>query len=438
MTWTDAALARLKPRPEFTVVPGLRMLVGAQRRVFLMRFRTPAGAQRSLVLGPHDPFATERAELPRIKDPLTLSMARRLAAECARLNNLGESLVAAPETDEPTFGPAALRHVAEHLKKWRKSRWQESGRVLGVRETKSGKLEIIPGSLASDTLWGARKLSSLTRKDLKEIVELARDHGVPGRELRVKGPSEARARAAYSCISTFMSWAEEEDLIAHKPVLRGSARPKKCEPRDRVLSNQELRWIWTVAGNLAPAFACAVRLLMLLGLRRNEVCGLLQAEFAEDLSAIEIKAARMKGGEKHYVPLSDFAREVLAACKPVGKTYRISITGRGGVQGWGKAKKQLDDGMRELAAAENATCKPWRLHDLRRTCATRMLAWASADVVDAVLAHAPLGGGVRRAYNHYSYQDEKRAALSAWSEEVKRIVAPPQVLALADYREAAS
>ena len=53
--------------------------------------------------------------------------------------------------------------------------------------------------------------------------------------------------------------------------------------------------------------------------------------------------------------------------------------GEGGYSGWSRAKKDLD---------EVAKVKPWRLHDLRRTCATGMAdLGVQPHVIEAVLNH---------------------------------------------------
>ncbi len=88
--------------------------------------------------------------------------------------------------------------------------------------------------------------------------------------------------------------------------------------------------------------------------------------------------------------------------------------GEGGYSGWSRAKKDLD---------EVAKVKPWRLHDLRRTCATGMAdLGVQPHVIEAVLNHVSgHKAGVAGIYNRSTYAAEKRAALDLWAAHVQSI-----------------
>ena len=62
----------------------------------------------------------------------------------------------------------------------------------------------------------------------------------------------------------------------------------------------------------------------------------------------------------------------------------------------------------------------WRLHDLRRTAATRMAdLGVQPHVIEAVLNHVSgYRAGVAGTYNRAIYAAEKRAALVLWGEHV--------------------
>jgi integrase len=77
----------------------------------------------------------------------------------------------------------------------------------------------------------------------------------------------------------------------------------------------------------------------------------------------------------------------------------------------------------------------WRLHDLRRTCAT-YLARCGVDriVISKILNHAE--NEVTAIYDRHRYDREKRAALDSWSERLTGIVtgAETNVIVLAKAR----
>jgi integrase len=97
---------------------------------------------------------------------------------------------------------------------------------------------------------------------------------------------------------------------------------------------------------------------------------------------------------------------------------------RGGAfQGWSRAKEALDN--RLLAALKNAhgekaKLKPWRLHDIRRTMATRLGdLGVLPHVVEAILNHiSGHKAGVAGIYNRAIYAPEKRAALQKWADHI--------------------
>ena len=72
--------------------------------------------------------------------------------------------------------------------------------------------------------------------------------------------------------------------------------------------------------------------------------------------------------------------------------------------------------------------KPWTLHDLRRTAATRMAdIGVQPHVIEAVLNHVSgHKGGVAGIYNRSIYATEKRAALDLWAGHIRITVAQSQ------------
>ena len=94
--------------------------------------------------------------------------------------------------------------------------------------------------------------------------------------------------------------------------------------------------------------------------------------------------------------------------------------GEGGFQGWSKAKAALDSRI----ANAGAKVRPWRLHDLRRTVATRMADLGTLPhVIEAILNHiSGHKSGVAGIYNRATYAKEKREALDAWAAHVAKLI----------------
>ena len=233
-----------------------------------------------------------------------------------------------------------------------------------------------------------------------------------GRIAATSGPiASNRARAA---LSAFFAWAIGEGLTDATPVL-GTNKATAEISRDRVLTPVELAAIWQESG--AGDYAAIVRLLILTGQRREEVGGMLWSEI--DVAVWRIGAERTKNGIAHDVPLSPSALAVLGGLERREGRNLVFGSRVGPFQGWSRAKAALDG---RIAAALGRAPAPWRLHDIRRTVATRLAdLGVLPHVIEAVLNHVSgHKAGVAGVYNRSTYAAEKRAALDLWARRVGR------------------
>jgi integrase len=230
------------------------------------------------------------------------------------------------------------------------------------------------------------------------------------------GPVSAdRARAA---LSSFFTWAIGEGLCDMNPVIGTNKHFDGAKSRDRVLADRELALIWRALPD--SDYGEIVKLLILTGQRREEIGALQWSEVDLEEPVITLPPARTKNCRPHEVPLSKLALEILKS-RPA-RAGRDSIFGRrprsgndrqSGFQGWSKSKAALD---------KQATISPWRLHDVRRTVATRMAELGvQPHVIEAVLISGHKAG-VAGVYNRSSYAAEKRAALELWGKHVQLLI----------------
>ena len=139
-----------------------------------------------------------------------------------------------------------------------------------------------------------------------------------------------------------------------------------------------------------------------------------RSELSDDGKTWTIPGERTKNHLTHIVPLPPLARDILAGVEPIGN-FMFSTTGKTPVAGFSKLRHRLDDKMQ---------IPPWRLHDLRRTCATGMAEIGIAPhVVEACLNHVSgAKAGVAGTYNRAAYAEEKKAALERWADHVSGLV----------------
>ena len=199
------------------------------------------------------------------------------------------------------------------------------------------------------------------------------------------------------------------------------------------LKPEELRWFWAATEQIGEPFGALLKLLLLTGCRREEVAGLRWSELSEDGMTWNIPSMRTKNWREHIVPFPPIARDLIGSVKRVGNKFVFTTNGKVPVSSFSRIKERLD-GLMLKAAQEQARATGgdpdavhiprWRLHDLRRTCATGMAGIGiQPHVVEAVLNHVSgAKAGVAGVYNVHSYSAEKTAALERWTAHVEALV----------------
>jgi integrase len=196
------------------------------------------------------------------------------------------------------------------------------------------------------------------------------------------------------------------------PILRG-LRSAKYEPRSRILSDDELARVWKAAETFPVPWGHYVRFLLLTACRKGEAAAMVWAELDGDTWIIP--AERSKSKTSVALPLSSAARSVLASLPRFADCpFVFTITGRAPIAGFSRFKKEFD---------EACGVSGWTIHDLRRSARSLMgRCGVPNDHAELALGHAR--GGIRKTYDLYSYEREKRAAFEALAAQIDRIVNP--------------
>ena len=220
------------------------------------------------------------------------------------------------------------------------------------------------------------------------------------------------ANLVRASLSAFFAWAMREGLASANPIT-STNKHAVAASRERVLSDEELKAIWTAA-NSAGQYGVIVKLLALTGARREEIGRLTWPEIDLDAALISLPGSRTKNHKPFQIPLSPAAVSLLAAQpRRVGVDF---LFGRAGFKGWAQGKAALD---------RRAKIAPWRAHDLRRTMSTVMheRLGVAPHVVEACLNHVSgHQGNVAGVYNRAQYVVEKRRALDIWAAHVAAVV----------------
>jgi hypothetical protein len=194
--------------------------------------------------------------------------------------------------------------------------------------------------------------------------------------------------------------------------------------RDRVLTNDELRLLWTSLETVHPHLAAAIRCVLLLAGQRFRQ--LLRARMDDyNVAARVLKLADPKGKRsrpvEHLLPVSDAVAaqlDMLLRTNTEGP-YIFSTT-------LGEKPIHHTTLGSTIAAIATATCSAenrYRPGDVRRTVETRLQALGvSRDERAQLLSHGRTSGVQGKHYERYDYLDEKRAVLVLWEKHLARLL----------------
>jgi integrase len=339
--------------------------------------------------------ATElRAEIARGADPHGAKVAAR-----RRVAEVGNS-----------FETVARRYIAD-LQFRRKRSWDWSARLLGFVVDERGELAVVRdgstdarGARRTSLVdrWGNRRIGDITDTDIIDVLD------------RVSSRAPVAANRLHSVLRAFLTWAKKKRLITSNPCT-DLDRPAEEKPRERVLTDDELRAVWMAAGELGHPSAGIVRLLILTGQRRNEIAGLRWSEIDLDKRTLHLPPERTKNARAHVVPLSDQAVAIVDGLPRLVDADLVFTIKRKPVTGFSRLKDKLD-------AASGVV--DWTIHDLRRTVASGLQRLGvRLEVTEAVLNHR--GGstaGIVGVYQRHDYAAEKRDALQRWADHVEGLV----------------
>jgi integrase len=294
-----------------------------------------------------------------------------------------------------TFAAVAEEFIRVHVSKTRKA--------VGVEQ--SIRKEFI-------ARWGERPIADVTSHDIVAVVDAAVERGAPYQGHNLLGYAKS-----------LFSWAVGRPSYGLEISPCDRLKPKQLigekKARQRILSDAEIKALWSSAKTMGYPYGPLIKLLLITGQRLNEVARATWSEFDLDKKLWTIPAARMKADAAHTVPLPDAAIEVLQELPRFKQGGHLFSTTYGvkPVNSFSKAKNRLD----ELMVKRLGKIEEFVFHDLRRTMRTGLSALPVPDLVrELVIAHAK--PGLHKVYDQHKYDAEKRQALDLWSARLMTIV----------------
>lgn len=293
---------------------------------------------------------------------------------------------------------------------------------------------------------GQMKAREITKRDIiwlldKVAAKTDARHGKKARKLT------HRPNRVFELVRSIFRWAAGRDLLKLDPTFGLNPPIKSEKPRERELSEAEIRRLWDALGQapvarrttkglnlgaravsetdlpMTKSTALALKLALVTAQRIGEVTGIALSELtlSESAPIWIIPGERSKNGQPNRVPLSPVAVQLIneaRALNPESAWLFPSAKGKGPIDPHAPTKAL--ERARPVIGLED-----FRIHDLRRTAATRMAEiGVSPHTISLVLNHvsARRGTVTGKVYNQYSYDKEKREALGAWGQRLEQLL----------------
>jgi integrase len=392
---TDTAIKAMKPDPDAAYrAPDLRC------RGLALRVATDGGKTWDLAYRIKGK-GVRRLSLGRYED-VRLEQARKRANELTSAARQERDLITEEEEArnkrDQSFTVGQL--ISEYIRR------RVSGRLRSAKQIES----TLKRALAPLT---TRKAPEIKRRDLRQLLDALADQGL-----------EREAGKRRQAIGAMFKWAVAQDIVENNPA-DGLGSYSLGQPRDRVLSEDEIRSLWRWlddAGNISTAVSDILKLELCLGARVGEIAGMRTGEFAKDGKGRllwTLPAERSKNKRARVTPILGLGLKIISARASESVLFP-SESGKPHYSG--SVAQQLRARWARLPIDRFAT------HDLRRSVATTMVAQLKLplELVAAVVGHTIGDGAVHTLVRHYVHDDfvERKAdALAQWDRRLRAILA---------------
>jgi integrase len=384
-------IRNLKPEAEPYRVPD-QLCRGLAIRVAVGGAKTWDCAYRVAKGGPQ-----RRLSLGNFED-VTLEQARARAFELTSAARQGRDLI--PEESQAHDQLAVAELIDRYL----------AGKVTGRLRTAVEVERTLRRVLAP---LASKSAASVERRDLARLFD----------DIAVFQGHERAAAKARQMIGSMYRWAIERGLVDANPV-EGTPRYTQGEPRERVLSPDEIKtlWGWLPKAGFAPSLVDIARLEICTGARSGEIAGMRVKEF--DLSGETwlwmLPSERAKNTKERVTPIVGMAREILAP-HFVGADNLLFLSSTGIEINSNLLASHLYQRQNRFPVAHFTS------HDLRRTVASQMASMGiPLETIALTVGHATGEKATRTLVRHYVFDemlDRKRRALEAWDQRLRSILA---------------
>jgi integrase len=375
-TLNDKGVAKLQRKAERYVIADpeqrslfIRVMPPGRPHSYVAVTRNRFGRQIWTTLGTHHVMSIDEART------LTRSVVRRIR----------DGL---PAFEPPKVTPESVERTCEQ---WLHRVVEKSAYRTADQKRRTVENYIVP-------FFKGRDFVDIRRSDVTALLDHIEDHH-----------GAHQADTVLSTLRAVSNWVARRSDSYTPPFTRSMARTSKQQrERSRILSDDEIRRVWSAAGD-AGVFGALVKLLLLTAQRRQTVLDMRWSQVIDGVWNIPVQA-RAKG-HAGTLKLPALALEALNSIPRLVGSDNVFVPS----MNIHRPKARLD---------EAAGVAGWVVHDLRRTSRSLLSrAQVRQDIAERVLGHAQ--AGVVGIYDRHSYDSEKADALLRLSALIEAILREP-------------
>lgn len=231
----------------------------------------------------------------------------------------------------------------------------------------------------------------------------------------------AIALLCHGWANRIFDYAVEHDYCKHNPAaLIKAARVGNRNKRTRWLTTPEIKryLIGLYQSNCYRGYKLALHLLLMLALRKSELCGAAWSEIDFEKAEMLIPAGRMKTKKQHLVMLPTQAIEMLRELQRLagGSQWVLPMP----TDPERAMHSNNLDGTHNAALVEGDIID-YNIHDHRHTASTHLREQGySPEVVETALSHAI--PGMAGTYSHAQYKTQRLEMLQSWADFLDTIM----------------
>src|SRR5262249_31272352 len=120
--------------------------------------------------------------------------------------------------------------------------------------------------------WGDRRFLEIRRGEVNKLLDKVIDADGHRSSQHRRNRGRSQADAVLAVIRAVMTWHQSRDENYTSPIVKGMRR-HKSKPRDRILSDDEIRALWTALGEFGT-FGPVVKLCLLTAQRSRKVASM--------------------------------------------------------------------------------------------------------------------------------------------------------------------